>query len=284
LALGGVPAGAKMCAVDEVVRAGRPTEALAVPEAVIDLAGGDPIELVWRNQLGGLTFRVAAGSASDRYVKWVALGTPEIDLFGEADRLAWTAGRIAAPTVLNVGADANGTWLVTSAISASSAVEPRWVAQPTVAVTAIGVGLRVLHDRLAVEDCPFRWDIETRLERAQARREEGEGPDRWFAEHRHLAIDEAWARLGNPPPLGKLVVCHGDACVPNTLLGEDGGFAAHVDLGHLGVADRWADLAVAAWSTEWNYGPGLDTVLYDAYGLEADPDRIAYYRLLWDLA
>lgn len=273
-----------MSAVDALVRAGRPTEVPAVPQAVIGLAGGDPTELVWRNELGGLTFRVAAESASDRYVKWVAAGTPEIDLVGEAERLAWTAGRVPTPTVLHVGADADGTWLVTSAIPASSAVEPRWLAQPTIAVTAIGVGLRALHDRLAVGNCPFRWDIDTRLERAQARREEGEGSDRWFAEHRHLTIDEAWARLRDPPPIETLVVCHGDACVPNTLLRDDGSFAAHVDLGHLGVADRWADLAVAAWSTEWNYGPGLDTVLYDAYGIAADRDRIAYYRLLWDLA
>jgi kanamycin kinase len=273
-----------MSAVDEVVRAGRPAEAPPIPEAVIGLAGGDPIELVWRNDLGGLTFRLAAGSAADRYVKWAALGTPEIDLLGEAERLAWIAGRVAAPTVLNVGADAEGAWLVTSAIPASSAVEPRWLAQPTIAVAAIGVGLRALHDQLAVGDCPFTWDIDTRLERAQARRENEEGPDGWFAEHRHLAIDEAWARLRDPPPIEKLVVCHGDACVPNTLLRDDGSFAAHVDLGRLGVADRWADLAVAAWSTEWNYGPGLDTVLYDAYGIAADGDRIAYYRLLWDLA
>jgi kanamycin kinase len=79
------------------------------------------------------------------------------------------------------------------------------------------------------------------------------------------------------------VVCHGDACVPNTLLHDDGTFAAHVDLGSLGVADRWADLAVAAWSTKWNYGPGYDRALYDAYGIAPDPERISYYRLLWDL-
>jgi kanamycin kinase len=50
------------------------------------------------------------------------------------------------------------------------------------------------------------------------------------------------------------------------------------------VADRWADLAVATWSLEWDFGPGFDTVLYDAYGIDPDPDRIAYYRLLYDLA
>jgi kanamycin kinase len=59
--------------------------------------------------------------------------------------------------------------------------------------------------------------------------------------------------LGTPPPIDKLVVCHGDACAPNTLLDDDGRWSAHVDLGVLGTADRWADLAVATWSTTWNF-------------------------------
>jgi kanamycin kinase len=45
----------------------------------------------------------------------------------------------------------------------------------------------------------------------------------------------------------------------------------------------WADLAIATWSSEWNYGPGWDGLLLDAYGIRPDPDRTRYYRLLWDL-
>ena len=44
-----------------------------------------------------------------------------------------------------------------------------------------------------------------------------------------------------------------------------------------------ADLAIATWSAGWNYGPGWEPLLLDAYGVEPDPDRTAYYRLLWDL-
>ncbi|MCP5026589.1 MAG: aminoglycoside 3'-phosphotransferase, partial [Actinomycetia bacterium] len=57
----------------------------------------------------------------------------------------------------------------------------------------------------------------------------------------------------------------------------------HVDLGSLGVADRWADLAIATWSTVWNYGPGWEDVLLEAYGIDSDPRRTEYYRLLWGL-
>jgi kanamycin kinase len=89
--------------------------------------------------------------------------------------------------------------------------------------------------------------------------------------------------VAQPPPVDRLVVCHGDACAPNTLIGDDGSFVGHVDLGSLGVADRWADLAVATWSTTWNYGPGWEEPLLDAYGVNADIERIGYYRLLWEL-
>ena len=55
------------------------------------------------------------------------------------------------------------------------------------------------------------------------------------------------------------------------------------NLGTLGVADRWADLAVATWSIHWNYGPGWEARLLDAYRIEPDPVRTRYYRWLWHL-
>lgn len=70
--------------------------------------------------------------------------------------------------------------------------------------------------------------------------------------------------------------------LPNTLLGDDGSWLAHADLGALGVGDRWADIAVAAMSTEWNYGPGWTDALVSACGVEPDRVRLAYYRDLWN--
>lgn len=56
-----------------------PTAPVAVPDAVRELAAGDEVVPVWRNELGGLTFRLT-GSGDGRYVKWVPAGTPELDL------------------------------------------------------------------------------------------------------------------------------------------------------------------------------------------------------------
>jgi kanamycin kinase len=261
-----------------------PAGPVPVPEVIAALARDDAVTPVWRNELGGLTFRLDAPGGATRYAKWVAAGTPEIDLGGEAERLAWAGRWVPVPPVLEHGKDAAGEWLVTAAVSGLTAVDPRWIAEPAVAATAIGRGLRLLHDALPVAECPFDWGVARRLRRADERVAAGEGPAGWAPEHRRLGLAEARARIGDPPPVDRLVVCHGDACVPNTLLHDDGTFAAHVDLGSLGLADRWADLAVAAWSAEYDYGPGHDGHVYEGYGIEPDRERIAYYRLLWDVA
>ncbi len=257
------------------------------PEAIARLSQGRPLTTVWRNELGGLTFF----DAEERcYLKWTAAGTPEIDLADEGVRLNWAAAQGAAvPRVLRAGADATGSWLVTAAIDSESAVAPKWIARPEIAARTIGLGLRKLHERLDPATCPFDWSVDRRLRRAAERRERGLWdaewtPEKWGETHRGISPDRAWALLQDPPALDRPVVCHGDACAPNTLLDAAGGFAAHVDLGSLGVADRWADLAVAAWSTEWNYGTGYERFVYEGYGIEADPSRIAYYRMLWDLS
>jgi kanamycin kinase len=105
----------------------------------------------------------------------------------------------------------------------------------------------------------------------------------WHEDFRGLGVAAALEQAAEAPPIDRLVVCHGDSCAPNTLIGADGRWSGHVDLGELGVADRWADLAIATWSTTWNYGPGWEIPLLDAYGIAPDEDRTRYYRLLWAL-
>lgn len=69
----------------------------------------------------------------------------------------------------------------------------------------------------------------------------------------------------------------------NIPIGEHGDSAGHVGLGRLGRGDRCADIAVATWSTEWNYGPRWEDTFLAAYGVSPDEDRTHYYRNLWNL-
>jgi kanamycin kinase len=221
-----------------------PTDPPPVPAVVSRIAAGRDVEAVWVNEVGGVTFRVG----DDEYVK-TAPPAWSAHLAGEVDRMRWAARYVTVPQVLGSG----DGWLHTVALPGRSAVDPHWLARPREAAHTIGEGLRLLHDRLPVADCPFELA--------------------WSASN----------GLGDPPPIDRLVVCHGDACAPNTLIGDDGRCSGHVDLGDLGVADEWSDLAVATLSLGWNYAGGpWDGELLDAYGVAPDAVRIAYYRQLWE--
>jgi kanamycin kinase len=220
---------------------------MPIPAVVAAIAAGRPVEAVWVNELGGVTFRIERESGGE-YVKTYPDDVAHL-LAAEVPRLRWARTYTAVPAVLGSGSG----WLHTAALPGRSAVDPRWSDQPEVAARAIGAGLRMLHDALPVADCPF-------------------GPPSWVT-------DDA-------PSADHLVVCHGDACAPNTLMADDGSCTGHVDLGDLGVADRWADLAIATMSLDWNYpttdDAGFEAALLEAYGIGPDRGRIAYYRALWN--
>ncbi|MET0303281.1 MAG: aminoglycoside 3'-phosphotransferase [Microbacteriaceae bacterium] len=235
--------------------ANRPVGEVRIPRVVVELAaslGADP-EPIWRNELGGLTFRLG-----DRYVKWNPPGS-DVDLLLERDRLAWLAGRHPVPAVLDSGSDGDGQWLVTAAVEGESAVADVWRERPRDAVRAIATGLRALHDGVAPDETLESWSAAA-----------------WSNQHP--------AELGERPEPSRLVVCHGDACAPNTLIAADGSWGAHVDVGALALADPWSDLAVASMSLDWNYGPGWQATFFADYGIEPDPARIDYYRRLWNVA
>ena len=224
---------------------------LAVPDIARELAEPHEPELVWRNDLGGLTFRVGA-----RYLKWNPTATG-VDLGRERVRLEWLSTRHPAPRVVAHGMDGDAQWLLTEALPGGAAVGDGWRARRPEAIRAIANGLRAIH-AIPIETFPSAWTEES-----------------W--------VGRQPASLGPRPPVTEPVLVHGDACAPNTLILDDGAWTGNVDFGDLAVGDRWADLAIASMSLDWNFGEGHQAELFEAYGVAPDEDRIRYYRALWDL-
>ncbi len=222
-----------------------------IPEVVVAVAAGRPVELAWRNDLGGLTFQI-----ENRFVKWNPRRTG-IDLERERVRLEWIVGRHPAPRVVAAGSDDGAQWLVTEAAPGECAVGDTWRARRPEAILAIATGLRAMH-AIPIVDFPPGWTSEVWV---------GRSPE----------------SLGPRPPVDRPVLVHGDACAPNTLISPAGRWTGNVDFGDLAVGDPWADLAIASLSLDWNFGEGHQHELFDAYGIEPDEERIRYYRALWHL-
>lgn len=91
-------------------------------------------------------------------------------------------------------------------------------------------------------------------------------------------------------PKEELVLSHGDYCLPNIFC-DSQGLTGFIDLGQCGVADKWVDIEMVAWSM-WANSTGQfggkqrefdRRLLFDALGMPPDDEKIRYYSLLSEL-
>lgn len=241
-------------------------------------------KLAWSYLPRIASWRLEHRGGSVRYLK---VGSIELSprITEECARVKWAAAHLPVPEVIDCGTSGEVEWLLTRALLGRDATAPELKADPQRLATILGRGLRHFH-QAPVESCPFDFTVEAALERVR-RRVAGNlvDPDRDFhPEHRHLTPEAALEELTRlRPETEDLVVCHGDYCLPNVLIAGDSA-VGFLDLGELGVADRWWDLAVGTWSVTWNLGPGWEEHFLEAYGVERDGKLVAFYRLLYDLA
>jgi streptomycin 3"-kinase len=225
-----------------------------------------------------------------RYAKVVADGTMA-ELAGERDRVAWLEGTgIPGPVVLDWIENDAGACLVTRAVPGVPAnrLDPPALrrAWPSIAATA-----RDLHS-LATESCPFRRGLAEMVPLARATVAE----DRVIVGFLPVALQQTPptrilerieaqlpARLAQER--AELVVCHGDLCLPNILVDPaTDRVTGLVDLGRLGTADPYADLALllttarTTWPDE-ETARRADRAFAEGYATELDAGRLDFY--LW---
>jgi kanamycin kinase len=255
------------------------------PDVLAQLAPGWVAELAYAQVPDVTTWRLRGPDGAVRFAKVDTADCRYPTLCAESERMIWAAAYLPVPAVVACERVGSSTVLVTEALPGRDATHPDWRADLPSLVTTLGHGMRVVHDSVGEEWCPFRFDIARALDHVRRRLGSGLiGAADLHEEHAHLTPDAAVAELeAMTPDHEDLVVCHGDYCPPNVLL-SGGRVTGYVDLGELGVADRWWDVAVGAWSVGWNFGVGLEPLFYESYGVAPDPDRIRFYRLLYDLA
>ena len=255
----------------------------AIPPAALEAGGLHDwfATVAWRLEPERVTWRLESPSGDACYLK-VYDRRSDHSLAAERDRLRWAVHRLPVPEVLDYGADERHEWLRTRALAGTSAVDPVHRAHPERLAPLLGAALRRFH-ATPIDGCPFDFRLAVALPATRRRVDSGRVHADWFFTAQGRTAREAISFLERERPAAEdLVLCHGDFCVPNVLV-RGWRLAGYVDLGALGVADRWFDLAVALWSVTRNLGPGHEDRFLESYGIPRDPRKIAYYSLLYDL-
>ena len=97
--------------------------------------------------------------------------------------------------------------------------------------------------------------------------------------------------MDNKPDEEKSFI-HGDFCLPNIILGENGDIG-FIDLGRSGVGDKYNDIALLSRSLKSNFSghynggkqyPGYrEEMLFERLGIRKDEEKVRYYLLLDEL-
>jgi kanamycin kinase len=256
-----------------------------VPPELGEVAPGWVPTLAYRLVPHLTTWRLTGPDGAVRFAKVARGRACYPGLRAESERMVWAAPYLPVPVVVVLAELGDVSILLTEALPGQDATAALWRDDLPGLVQALGHGLRRFHEAVGEEWCPFRFDLARALSHVEDRvRRDDVCRDGFHPEHAHLTPAGALAELeALAPDTEDLVVCHGDFCPPNMLL-QDGAVTGFVDLGELGAADRWWDIAVGGWSVGWNFGEELEPLFYESYGIGPDPARIRFFRLLYDLA
>ncbi|HWU17933.1 MAG TPA: APH(3') family aminoglycoside O-phosphotransferase [Devosia sp.] len=240
----------------------------------------------WQRQTIGesnaLVYRLSPSDDAPLFLKGERQ-TPLAELPDEIARLSWLAQHdIACPSIVDVAEHGEWQWLLMSALPGHDLASGPIDAARLIELYA--EALLRLH-AIDIADCPFDLRLDRKLALAAARVTAGLVDEDDFDDDRKgwtaAAVFEDLQQTA--PAAEDLVVCHGDACLPN-LLAENGVFTGFVDCGRLGIADRYQDLALAHRSLVFNLDAAAADAFLDAYGVaKPDRERMAYYRMLDEL-
>ena len=237
--------------------------------------------LVLAGESGGVVERLDAPGRAPLHLKR-GEGTVADDITDEMARLVWLRGRVAVPAVVHFARTADAAWLLATAIEGDS-VDASIAGDPDCLpglIAPLAACLRAIH-ALPVEPCPFEAGAAVRLAAAQARLDAGlVDTDDFGDNHQGWTARQVWDEMtALRPSRFERVVTHGDFSLGNVLV-KDGQVTGIIDVGRLGVADPYQDLAIV-WHNLEEFGAGLGDRFLAAYGIDApDRTRLAFHLCL----
>lgn len=254
-----------------------------LPADLQALLVGTSFQSVSNGLSGTLVFRSVRSDGSACFLKIADAAWQREELLAEKERLEWLQGRLPVPRVYAFSADEKRSFLLLSEIRGLESCDTSFERDVPTIVRLLAEGLRLIHG-VEIANCPFDRRLDYAIALAKRRVEAGLVDEADFDEQRReMRANELFETLiKSRPAVEDVVFTHGDYCLPNILIEPSSlRIAGFIDWGRAGIADRYQDLALAARSLAYNFGPGWEPLLWEVYGLQTvDVEKIEFYKLL----
>lgn len=209
--------------------------------------------------------------------------------------MKWLENSSFVPKCISNITENGMNYLLMSKIMGKMSCEDEYLSNPKLLVSVLAEALRFLWS-VDISACPVKNNLSTVLSAAEYRVEHGlvdvdDAEPETFGKGGFKDPEELLRWLFDNRPKEDFVLSHGDFCLPNVFI-NDGSFSGFVDIGRMGIADRYQDIALCCRSLHHNFsgaygGKAFDgydeKMFFEALGIEPDFDKIRYYILLDEL-
>ncbi len=209
--------------------------------------------------------------------------------------MKWLENKVSVPECIYNITENSKNYLLMSRVSGKMSCEDEFMNDPKLLLSILADAFKSLWN-VNISDCPVKNDLSTVLKEAEYRVEHGlvdvnDAEPETFGKGGFNDPQQLLEWLYANKPDEDFVLSHGDFCLPNIFINDDK-FSGFVDIGRMGIADRYQDIALCYRSLHHNFSGVYDGKSYDGYdekiffdalGIEPDYDKIRYYILLDEL-
>lgn len=210
--------------------------------------------------------------------------------------MSWLQHKLPVPKVFCHEIQDEKSYLLMSKVPGAMSCDEKYMENPEALTSILAEALKLLW-QVDITDCPCDVNLDKKLKWARYNVENhlvdvdnvepetfGEGG---FESPAHL-LD--W--LVENKPEEELVLSHGDFCLPNIFV-QNGEISGFIDLGRMGITDKYQDIALCYRSLKHNYDGKYNggktyegyrpEMLFEKLGMAPDWEKIKYYILLDEL-
>lgn len=218
-----------------------------------------------------------------------------VEVDSEIQIMKWLKEKVPAPQVLFHMFEEDKSYLLMTKIDGKMSCDNDYLENCDVMVDVLVSALKRLWE-VDISSCSSDWTLKNKLKEAKMRVEnnlvdEDDVDPNTFGENGFKDPQALYDWLVANQPEEDLVLSHGDFCLPNIFI-KDNQLAGYIDLGRMGKADRWQDIALCYRSLRDNmngsYGGKVHKdfdpdILFEKLGIEIDVEKLKYYLLLDEL-